>query len=117
MIGNIQSVSNSMEKMSASFIELTQSAQNGVNVQSGINARIEQISALSNILQEANVAIATIAEQTNLLAMNASIEAAHAGDAGKGFAVVAYDIRKLSETSTQQSNTIGEQLTTIKNFY
>ncbi len=113
MIKSIDLVNSSISSMANSFDELESKVRDGVARQTEVNETIKIIESESEALKEANDVISSIAEQTNLLAMNAAIEAAHAGEAGKGFSVVADEIRKLSETSSGQSKTIGDQLAKI----
>lgn len=73
-----------------------------------LNERLQQIGEITH-------AVGELAQQSKMLALNASIEAAKAGDAGRGFAVVAEEVRDMAEQSRQATTQVQDILVEIRN--
>jgi twitching motility protein PilJ len=77
-------------------------------------ARIKQLGERSQEINEIVQLIGDIADRTSVLALNASIEAALAGEAGQGFAIVAQEVERLAQRATAATRQIASLVTTIQ---
>jgi len=114
---NVQSVASATEEMTSSVNEISRQVQessriatDAVKQAQATDARINALSHAAGRIGDVVKLITAIAEQTNLLALNATIEAARAGEAGRGFAVVASEVKQLASQTAKATDEISTQI-------
>jgi methyl-accepting chemotaxis protein len=119
--GNVQTVASAAEELSVSIQEISRQVTNTTHIveqavdnASQTNQKIEGLAEAAQRIGDVVKLISDIAEQTNLLALNATIEAARAGEAGKGFAVVASEVKELATQTAKATEEIGSQITEVQ---
>ena len=108
MTATVQEIANQTEATTRIVLETVNAAETtNQNVQT-LSVSAEHIGSVVNLIRD-------IAEQTNLLALNATIEAARAGEAGRGFAVVASEVKELAEQTSKATDEISGRISGIQN--